>query len=57
MSPEVFDPELVRIWLDRYGPYDPDAFGDMVDFVVEHAGPDRHLPTLLEAARQALGGA
>ncbi len=57
VSPEVFDPEVVRAWLDRYGPFDPDAFGDMVDFAVEHTGPDRHLPTLLEAARQALGGA
>ena len=57
VSPDVFDPEVVRAWLYRRGPFDPDAFGDMVDFVVEHTGPDRHLPTLLEAARQALGGA
>ena len=57
VSPEVFDPELVRTWLDRHGPFEPDAFGDMVDFAVEHTGPDRHLPTLLDAARRALGGA
>ena len=57
MSPEVFDPELIRAWLDRCGPFEPEAFGDMVDFAVEHIGPDQHLPTLLEAARQALGGA
>jgi hypothetical protein len=42
--------------LDRYGPYDPDTFGDMLDFVVEHMGIDGHLPTLLEAVRCALAG-
>ncbi len=53
---ETFDPGTVRDFLDRYGPYDPDTFGDMLDFVVEHMGCDGHLPTLLEAVRCALGG-
>ena len=57
VSPDVYSPEVVRAWLDRYGPFDPDAFGDMVDFAVEHDGPDQHLHTLLEAVRHALGGA
>ena len=57
VSPEVFDPDIVRTWLDQYGPFDPETFGDMVDFAVEHAGPDQHLKTLLDAARLSLGGA
>jgi transposase InsO family protein len=56
VATETFDPGTVRDFLDRYGPYDPDAFGDMLDFVIEHMGVDSHLPTLLEAVRCALGG-
>jgi len=57
VTPETFDLGAVRDFLDRYGPCDPDAFGDVLDAVVEHMGADHHLPTLLEATRAALGGA
>ena len=57
VSPEVFDPDVVRAFLARFGPFEPEPFGDMIDFAVEHGGADRHLPTLLDAARHALGGA
>ncbi len=57
VSPDVFDPDAVRAFLDRYGPFDPDLFGDVVNLAVEHGGDDLHLTTLLDGARKALGGA
>lgn len=56
VSPEVYDPEVVQIFLDRYGPFDPERFGDALELAVGLGGPDQHLETLLQGIRVGLGG-
>lgn len=52
----VFDEDAVRDFLHRYGPLDPDAVAEIVDFAVEHGGTDQHVRVVLDAVRDALVG-
>jgi hypothetical protein len=56
LHPDVFDRRAVLDWLERFGPLDPEPVGEMLDFVVEHLGPEQHIGEYLDALHAALLG-
>ena len=56
LAAAVFDEEAVREFLHRYGPLEPDAVAEIVDFAVEHGGADQHMRVVLDGVYDALIG-
>jgi putative transposase len=57
MRPEVFDEQAVRVFVGRYGPFEPEVIEEHVQLAVEMGGADPHIQAVLQSVREALGGA
>ena len=52
----VVQDEPVMAFLDRYGPFDPEAVGELLTHLLEHTPADQHISHYLDAVRQQLRG-
>ncbi|MCB9742641.1 MAG: DDE-type integrase/transposase/recombinase [Alphaproteobacteria bacterium] len=56
LDPAVFTEGYVREWLQRFGPVDPEAVADALDFALPELGCDKHLDEYLDLIHAALLG-
>jgi hypothetical protein len=56
LDPAVVDAATVRTWLERFGPFDPEAAAAVLDGLLTHEPPDRHVTFYLDAIRRQTFG-
>lgn len=54
LDPAVLDPTTTRAFLDRFGPWDPDAVATALDRILETEPRDHHLSVTLDLLRRHL---
>lgn len=56
VDPDVLDENIVRTFLGRYGPFEPDAVEQALRRILRHQPADQHVQVTLEAVRAQLSG-
>lgn len=56
LDPDVMDEEVVRAWLDRYGPLEPEPVAELLDFSLPTMGAGLHVQQYLDMLHAALLG-
>jgi transposase InsO family protein len=56
LDPAVVDAATVHTWLERFGPFDPEAAAVVLDDLLAHEPADRHVTFYLDAIRRQTPG-